>query len=103
MWDRDKETRQSGSNAAYDGVQSGRERNIMCLRCWGVLRRGRVDSDGTGRVGWIYVDTFNGAVVIIRVLGVCDIPIAYAEAISYWYGSAGPSAQVCGASFWVSE
>ena len=22
MWDRDKETRQSGSNAAYDGVQT---------------------------------------------------------------------------------
>ena len=41
--------------------------------------------------------------VIVGVFRVCDVPIAYAEAIDYRYGSAGLSAQVCGASFWVSE
>ena len=36
MWDQDKETRQSSSNAAYDGVQSGWKCNtggvlVMCI------------------------------------------------------------------------
>ena len=78
----------------------------MCLWCWGVFRRCHVSSDGTGGVRWrrwIYVDVFKGAGSVVRVFGVCDIPVAYTKVVNYGDGSAGSSTQVCGASFWVSE
>ena len=81
----------------------------MCLWCRGVFRWAHVNSDGacSGRLccvfGWVYVKVFNGAVDIVRVFWICDVPVSYAETVDYRDGSAGSCAQVCSAGFWVSK
>ena len=80
----------------------------MCMWCWGVFGVVRVDGDGTRSVGlcvfgWVYVDGFDGARGKVRVFRVGDVPVSYAETVDYRYGGAGPCAQMCGASFWMSE
>ena len=52
---------------------------------------------------WVYVDVFDGAVVVVRVFWIGDVPVSYTKTVDYRDSSAGSCAQVCSTGFWVSK